>query len=179
VVAEKLAKQWSPQQVSGWLETEYPDDEAMRVSHETIYRSLFIQARGVLKRELLATLRSRRLMRRARTFTTEGQPRGQIIDAVSIRERPAEAEDRAVPGHWEGDLLSGGKNTHIATLVERHSRFLMLVQDAGNAIQQQNGAAQVLPGWLTPWRTPPHRPHQDPPAARPARRGARRGTWNG
>jgi IS30 family transposase len=131
VVAEKLAQQWSPQQVSGWLEVEYPDDEAMRVSHETIYRSLFIQARGVLKRELLATLRSRRLMRRAKTSTTEGQPRGQIINAVSIRERPAEIEDRAVPGHWEGDLLSGGKNTHIATLVERQSRFLMLVQVDG------------------------------------------------
>jgi IS30 family transposase len=131
VVAEKLAQQWSPQQVSGWLEVEYPDDEAMRVSHETIYRSLFIQARGVLKKELLATLRSRRLMRRAKTSTTEGQPRGQIIDAVSIRERPAEIEDRAVPGHWEGDLLSGGKNTHIATLVERQSRFLMLVQVDG------------------------------------------------
>jgi IS30 family transposase len=131
VVAEKLAQQWSPQQVSGWLEAEYPDDEAMRVSHETIYRSLFIQARGVLKRELLATLRSRRLMRRAKTSTTEGQPRGQIIDAASIRERPAEIEDRAVPGHWEGDLLSGGKNTHVATLVERRSRFLMLVQVDG------------------------------------------------
>ncbi|QTI81148.1 IS30 family transposase (plasmid) [Roseomonas marmotae] len=131
VVAEKLAQQWSPQQVSGWLEVEYPDDEAMRVSHETIYRSLFIQARGVLKKELLATLRSRRLMRRAKTSTTEGQPRGQIIGAVSIRERPAEIEDRAVPGHWEGDLLSGGKNTHVATLVERRSRFLMLVQVDG------------------------------------------------
>lgn len=131
VAAEKLAQQWSPQQVSGWLEAEYPDDEAMQVSHETIYKSLFIQARGVLKRELLATLRSRRLMRRAKTSTTEGQPRGQIIDAVSIRERPAEIEDRAVPGNWEGDLLSGGKNTHIATLVERQSRFLMLVQVDG------------------------------------------------
>jgi IS30 family transposase len=131
VVAEKLAQQWSPQQVSGWLEAEYPDDEAMRVSHETIYRSLFIQARGVLKRELLATLRSRRLMRRAKTSTTEGQPRGQIIDAASIRERPAEIEDRAVPDHWKGDLLSGGKNTHVATLVERRSRFLMLVQVDG------------------------------------------------
>jgi IS30 family transposase len=131
VMAEKLSQHWSPQQVSGWFEAAYPDDEAMRVSHETIYRSLFIQARSVLKRELLATVRSRRLMRRAKTSTTEGQPRGQIIDAVSIRERPAEIEDRAVPGHWEGDLLSGGKNTHVATLVERQSRFLMLVQVDG------------------------------------------------
>ena len=103
----------------------------MRVSHETIYKSLFIQARGVLKKELMAHLRSRRIMRRARTATTEGQPRGRIIDAVSIRERPAEAEDRAVPGHWEGDLLSGGKNSHIATLVERHTRYVMLVHVAG------------------------------------------------
>jgi IS30 family transposase len=152
VVAEKLAQQWSPQQVSGWLEVEYPDDEAMRVSHETIYRSLFIQARGVLKRELLATLRSRRLMRRAKTSTTEGQPRGQIIDAVSIRERPAEIEDRAVPGHWEGDLLSGGKNTHVATLVERQSRFLMLVQvdgkDTGSVVDALVRQVQQLPQGL-------------------------------
>jgi IS30 family transposase len=152
VVAEKLAQHWSPQQVSGWLEAEYPDDEAMRVSHETIYRSLFIQARGVLKRELLATLRSRRLMRRAKTATTEGQPRGQIIDAVSIRERPAEIEDRAVPGHWEGDLLSGGKNTHVATLVERQSRFLMLVQvdgkDTGSVVDALVRQVQQLPQGL-------------------------------
>ena len=131
VVAEKLAAQWSPQQVSGWLDAEHPDDGAMRVSHETIYKSLYIQARGVLKRELLATLRSRRLMRRAKTSTTAGQPRGRIVDAISISERPAEVEDRAVPGHWEGDLLSGGRNSHIATLVERRSRFLMLVKVKG------------------------------------------------
>lgn len=93
--------------------------------------SWLIQARGVLKRELLSHLRSRRMMRRGKTSTTEGQPRGQIIDAISIRERPADVEDRAVPGHWEGDLLSGAKNTHIATLVERHSRFVMLVKLAG------------------------------------------------
>jgi IS30 family transposase len=131
LVAEKLQEQWSPQQVAGWLKTMHGDDSTLRVSHETIYKSLFIQARGVLKKELLAGLRSKRLMRRARTATRHGQPRGQIIDAVSIRQRPAEIEDRAVPGHWEGDLLSGGKNTHIATLVERHSRFLMLVHVAG------------------------------------------------
>ena len=103
----------------------------MRVSHETIYRSLFIQARGVLKRELISHLRSRRMMRRGKTSTTEGQPRGRIVDAVSIRDRPAEVEDRAVPGHWEGDLLSGSKNSHIATLVERRSRFVMLVKVRG------------------------------------------------
>lgn len=131
VVAGKLSKQWSPQQVSGWLKVEYPDDETMRVSHETIYRSMFVQARGVLKKELLAHLRSRRIMRRGKTSSTQGQPRGQIIDAVSIRERPAEVADRAIPGHWEGDLLSGSKNSHIATLVERQSRFVMLVRVEG------------------------------------------------
>jgi IS30 family transposase len=127
-VAQKLAARWSPQQISGWLSAEHPDDEAMRVSHETIYKSLFIQARGVLKKELVSSLRSRRTMRRARTSTRQSDLRGQIIGAVSIRERPAEVEDRAVPGHWEGDLLSGGRNTHIATLVERRSRFVMLVR---------------------------------------------------
>lgn len=131
IVARKLSKQWSPQQVSGWLKVEYPDDEMMRVSHETIYRSLFVQSRGVLKKELLSHLRSRRIMRRGKTSSTQGQPRGQIIDAVSIRERPAEVADRAIPGHWEGDLLSGAKNTHIATLVERQSRFVMLVRVDG------------------------------------------------
>lgn len=103
----------------------------MRVSHETIYRGLFIQACGALKRELISHLRSRRMMRRGKTATTTGQPRGQIVDAVSIRERPAEVEDRAVSGHWEGDLLSGSKNSHIATLVERRSRFVMLVKVKG------------------------------------------------
>jgi IS30 family transposase len=131
VVAEKLKDNWSPQQIAGWLKTTYQDDPIMRVSHETIYRSLFIQARGVLKRELISHLRSRRTMRRGKSATTEGQPRGQIIDAVSIRERPAEVEDRAIPGHWEGDLISGSKNSHIATLVERNSRYLMLVHVKG------------------------------------------------
>ena len=92
---------------------------------------MFIQARGVLKKELISHLRSRRMMRRGKRSTTEGQPRGQIIDAVSIRERPAEVEGRSIPGHWEGDLMSGSKNSHIATLVERHSRFVMLVQVNG------------------------------------------------
>lgn len=131
VVAERLSEDWSPQQISGWLARTYEADMAMQISHETIYRSLFIQTRGLLKRELISHLRSRRMMRRGKTSTTQGQPRGQIIDAVSIRERPAHVEDRAVPGHWEGDLLSGARNTHIATLVERHSRFVMLVKLAG------------------------------------------------
>jgi IS30 family transposase len=128
IVASKLMLDWSPEQIAGWLKTQYPDNESMRVSHETIYRSLFIQARGVLKKELMDYLRSKRRMRRSRHASEHGHSRGQIVDAISIRERPAEAEDRAIPGHWEGDLLAGGKNSYIATLVERHSRFLMLVK---------------------------------------------------
>jgi len=130
MVASKLILDWSPEQISGWLKTRYPNDESMRVSHETIYRSLFIQARGALKKELMDHLRSKRRMRRSRHASEHGHSRGQIVDAISIRERPAEAEDRAIPGHWEGDLLAGGKNSYIATLVERHSRFLMLIQVA-------------------------------------------------
>lgn len=125
VVAAKLQLEWSPQQISAWLERHYVADETMRVSHETIYRTLFIQARGALKKELIGYLRSHRQMR---SSSKPGQGGGQISDAISIRERPAEAEDRAVPGHWEGDLLCGGKNTQIATLVERHSRYVMLVK---------------------------------------------------
>jgi IS30 family transposase len=128
MVASKLVLDWSPEQISGWLKTQYPDDESLRVSHETIYRSLFIQARGVLKKELMEHLRSKRRMRRSRQASVHGQSRGQIVDALSIRERPGEVEDRAIPGHWEGDLLAGGKNSYIATLVERHSRFLMLIK---------------------------------------------------
>jgi len=125
VVAEKLQQQWSPEQISACLERQYAADETMRVSHETIYRTLFVQARGALKKELLGHLRSRRQMRSSKK---PGQGGGQISDAISIRERPAEAEDRAVPGHWEGDLLCGGKSTQIATLVERRSRYVMLVK---------------------------------------------------
>ncbi len=128
VVASKLILDWSPEQISGWLKTRYPNNESMHVSHETIYRSLFIQARGVLKKELMDHLRSKRRMRRSRHASEHGHSRGQIVDAISIRERPAEVEDRAIPGHWEGDLLAGGKNSYIATLVERHSRFLMLIK---------------------------------------------------
>ena len=131
LVAGRLKDNWSPQQISGWLAREHKGDPAMQISHETIYRSLFIQARGVLKRELIAHLRSRRMMRRGKSSTTEGQPRGRIPDAVSIRDRPACVEERAVPGHWEGDLLSGARNSHIATLVERHSRYVVLVKLAG------------------------------------------------
>jgi IS30 family transposase len=131
IVAEKLRLDWSPEQISGWLPRTFPYDETLRVSHETIYRSLFIQARGVLRRELLKHLRSRRVMRHAKQATTKGQPRGRIIDGVSIRDRPGSVEDRAIPGHWEGDLIAGSKNTHIATLVERHSRFTLLVKVDG------------------------------------------------
>lgn len=127
LVADKLERRWSPQQIAGWLRREVAD-EAMRVSYETIYRSLFIQARGVLRRELLASLRSRRVMRRAHGARSQGMKRSLIPDAVSISERPAEALDRAVPGHWEGDLLAGGGGSQIATLVERRSRFLLLAR---------------------------------------------------
>src|ERR1700723_3565775 len=123
VVASKRILEWSPEQISGWLKTEYPEDERMRVSHETIYRSLFIQARGVLKKELMDHLRTKRRMRRSQHSRIFKDSRGQITDAISIRERPAEVEDRAVPGHWEGDLLSGSRNSPIVTLVERHSRL--------------------------------------------------------
>ena len=125
-MAAKLEQDWSPEQIAGWLKLAFPDDETMRVSHETIYLTLFIQTRGALKRELLTHLRRSGSIRRPRGASRYGG-QGQIIDAVSIRERPAEAEDRALPGHWEGDLLAGASNSHVATLVERHSRFLLLV----------------------------------------------------
>jgi IS30 family transposase len=128
IVASKLVLDWSPEQISGWLKMQYPQDESMRVFHETIYRSLFLQARGVLKKELMQHLRSQRRIRRSRHAGVRGQSRGQIVDAISIRERPAEIEDRAIPGHGEGDLLGGTQNSHIATLVERHSRFTVLVK---------------------------------------------------
>jgi IS30 family transposase len=128
MVASKLILDWSPKQISGWLKRKYPKDQSLRVSHETIYRSLFIQARGALKKALIQHLRSKRRIRRSRHSVVRGQSRGQIVDAISIRERPAEIEDRAVPGHWEGDLLRGAGNSQVATLVERQSRFCMLVQ---------------------------------------------------
>ncbi len=126
-VAQRLARQWSPEQIAGWLKRQFPTEPHMQLSHETIYRSLFIQTRGVLKEELMAQLRTRRHMRQAKGGVTKSGL-GRIVDTVSIRERPAEAEDRAVPGHWEGDLLCGASNSYIATLVERHSRFTMLLK---------------------------------------------------
>jgi IS30 family transposase len=128
IVTSKLQGQWSPEQIAGWLKRTYPDDETFQVSHETIYRSLFIQARGALKKELLQHLRRTRVMRRSRHHTQKTDNHGRIIDTVSISERPATVEDRAVPGHWEGDLLCGSKSSQIATLVERQSRYLMLVK---------------------------------------------------
>lgn len=128
LVAVKLKDDWSPQQIAGWLRDEHPDNPEMWVSHETIYRSLFVQARGALKKELIGHLRSRRRIRRSCHATDRGIGRGEITDAVSIRQRPAEVEDRAVPGHWEGDLVEGSRGTYIATLVERRSRFVILVK---------------------------------------------------
>jgi len=128
IVEAKLQLQWSPEQIAGWLKSEYPEDECNQVSHETIYRSLFVQARGVLKKELLAHLRSKRTIRRSKHASQRGGGKGQIKNAVSIRERPASVEDRAVPGHWEGDLIAGSKNSYVATLVERQSRYVMLAK---------------------------------------------------
>ena len=128
IVASKLQLQWAPWQIAGWLKRHYPGDESMQVSHETIYKTLFIQARGALKKELLKHLRRTRAMRRSRHQTQKGPDHGRMVNAVSIRERPAEVEDRAVPGHWEGDLLFGSKNSQIATLVERHTRYVMLAR---------------------------------------------------
>ena len=129
-VSRKLGLNWSPEQIAGWLKRTHPEDGSYQVSHETIYRSLFVQARGVLKKELLGHLRSKRTIRRSKQATQKGSDHGQIKDMISIRERPASVEDRAVPGHWEGDLLSGSKNSHIATLVERHTRYVMLAKVA-------------------------------------------------
>jgi IS30 family transposase len=131
IVAGKLQRQWSPEQVAGWLKRTYPDDTSRQVSHETIYRSLFIQARGALKKELVEHLRRTRVMRRSRHHTQKTDHHGRITDTVSISERPAGVEDRAVPGHWEGDLLFGSKNSQMATLVERHTRYAMLVKVTG------------------------------------------------
>jgi len=131
IVAQKLRMRWSPEQIAGWLKHTYPCDERHHVSHETIYRSLFIQARGALKKELLEHLRRTRGMRRSRHYTQKTAVHGQIVDAISISERPASVEDRAVPGHWEGDLVFGSHNSQIATLVERQTRYVMLVKIAG------------------------------------------------
>ncbi len=135
LVAEKLRMLWSPEQIAGWLKHTYPCDESLHVSHETIYQSLFIQARGALKKELLEHLRRTRAMRRSRHHTLKTQGLGQIVDAVSISERPASVDDRAVPGHWEGDLVFGSHNSQIATLVERQTRYVMLVKLDGKDSQ--------------------------------------------
>ncbi len=127
-ISQKLQLNWSPEQIAGWLKREYPQEEHNQVSHETIYRSLFVQARGVLKKELMQYLRSKRTIRRSRHASLKRDGLGQIKDAVSISQRPASVEDRAVPGHWEGDLIGGSRNSYIATLVERHSRYVMLVK---------------------------------------------------
>ncbi|KAA9005117.1 MULTISPECIES: IS30 family transposase [Sphingobium] len=129
-VSAKLRRKWSPEQIAGWLRRSFPQEPHRQVSHETIYRSLYIQARGVLKKELLEHLRARRTIRRSRHASLKRNGLGQIKDAVSISERPASVEDRAIPGHWEGDLIGGTKNSYIATLVERHSRYVMLVKVA-------------------------------------------------
>jgi len=149
LVAGKLCREWSPEQIAGWLKRTYPDDESCQVSHETIYRSLFIQARGALKKELMAHLRRTRGMRRSRHHTQKTSIHGRITAAVSISARPTAAEDRAVPGHWEGDLLFGSKNSQIATLVERQSRYVMLAKVASKDTETVVSAlikhAQKLP----------------------------------
>lgn len=148
-ISAKLIRKWSPQQIAGWLMRKHPDDEHKRVSHETIYRSLFIQTRGVLKKELLAHLRARRSIRRSRHATLKRSGLGKFNDAISIRERPAEVDDRAVPGHWEGDLIAGSGNSFIATLVERHTRFVMLAKvgnkDSHSVIQALIKQSRKLP----------------------------------
>jgi IS30 family transposase len=151
-VSTKLQLNWSPEQIAGWLKRAHPREEHNQVSHETIYRSLFVQARGVLKKELVEHLRSKRTMRRSKPATGKGYDRGQIKDMISISERPASVEDRAVPGHWEGDLLSGPKNSYIATLVERHTRYVMLVKLLDKSTQTVVSAlirqAKTLPSEL-------------------------------
>ena len=140
LVASKLQLEWSPEQIAGWLRHTFPSSEEYHVSHETIYRSLYIQARGALRKELLEHLRRTRAMRRSRHHTQKTDNHGRIKDAVSISERPASAQDRAVPGHWQGDLLFGSHNSQIATLVERQTRYVMLVKVAGKDTQTVNDA---------------------------------------
>lgn len=149
IVAGKLQLEWAPEQIAGWLKHAYPGDEAYQVSHETIYKTLYIQTRGALKKELLQYLRRTRAQRRSRHHTQKGLDRGQIVDAVPISERPAEVSDRAVPGHWEGDLLCGTKESQIVTLVERHTRYVMLIRvtrkDTETVVKALTRHAQKLP----------------------------------
>jgi len=151
-VADKLQQRWSPQQIAGWLMRTFPDDATCQVSHETIYRTLFTQSRGALKKELLEHLRRTRAMRRSRHHTQKMANHGRISDTVSIRERPADVEDRAVPGHWEGDLLCGSGNSQIAMLVERSTRYIMLVKvdrkDTQTVVDALIRTAQQLPNEL-------------------------------
>ena len=152
MVAIKLKQLWSPAQIAGWLKRTYSNDESFQVSHETIYRSLYIQTRGALKKELLGHLRRTRVMRRSRHHTQKTDDHGRISNAVSISERPASVDDRAIPGHWEGDLISGSNNSHMATLVERHTRYVMLVKVKGKDTETVVNAlikhAHKLPGEL-------------------------------
>ena len=152
LVAAKLQDNWSPEQIAGWLRHTYPDDESYQVSHETIYRSLFVQARGVLKKDLQAHLRSGRAIRRSRHASSKSDARGSLTDMISIRERPASVEDRAVPGHWEGDLLCGSANSYIVTLVERHTRYVLLAKvanrDSRSVISALIEQAKCLPDEL-------------------------------
>jgi IS30 family transposase len=152
VVAEKLAADWSPEQIAGWLKVTYPDQPAMQVSHETIYRTLFVQSRGVLKKALLQHLRRGRATRRSKHATRQHQHRGQIVDAISIRDRPATTEDRAIPGHWEGDLVAGAAHSHVASLVERHSRYLLLIRvphhDTATVVRALTRHVRTLPRGL-------------------------------
>ncbi len=145
VVATKLALQWSPEQIAGWLARKYPRDSTMQVSHETIYRTIYIQARGVLKKELMAHLRRRRVMRKARSQMPKSKSTTSIQDEISIRDRPLDVDSRAIPGHWEGDLISGSNNSHVATLVERTSRFTLLVRvDGKDAVTVKNALCRHL-----------------------------------
>ena len=139
LVEEKLREYWAPQQIADWLKRTYPGSESLYVSHETIYRTLFIQARGALKKELTLCLRSKRTIRRSAQASRKGRGGGQITDLVSIRERPATVEDRAVPGHWEGDLPAGSKNSYIATLVERYSRYVPQGNRLGRTLTTASG----------------------------------------
>lgn len=148
-VSRKLRRKWSPEQIAGWLKHSFPDDEQQRVSHETIYKSLYIQTRGVLKKELLEHLRAKRTIRRSRHASLKRDGLGQITNAISISERPASVEDRAVPGHWEGDLIAGSRNSYIATLVERQSRYVMLAKvtnkDTASVVSALIKQARKLP----------------------------------
>ena len=148
-VSRKLRRKWSPEQIAGWLKYSFPDEDQHRVSHETIYKSLYIQTRGVLKKELLEHLRAKRTIRRSRHASLKRDGLGQITNAISISQRPASIEDRAVPGHWEGDLLSGSRNSYIATLVERQSRYVMLVKatnkDTASVVSALIKQARKLP----------------------------------